>query len=77
MSTTMVKIGDTVLWRGCFGKDAPRRAVVEWMEITEAPRMKDGEEAEEAPWTLVRENKVLFGLDNEHWAYGSQISPAK
>ena len=61
-----VKVGDKVMWRGCFGSDAPRIAVVEWTEITAAPRMKDGKEAEEAPWTLVRDNRVLFGLDNEH-----------
>ena len=69
-----VKIGDKVIWRGGWGSDAPQEATVTGMEITEQPRSKYGEEATEAPWFLVEENRVIFDLDNGHWAYGEQIS---
>ena len=69
-----VKIGDTVWWRGAFGMDAPRQAKVKAMERTENPRDKYGvEDLDSAPWSLVRQNKVLFTLDNGHWAYSDQI----
>jgi hypothetical protein len=74
MTENKVRIGDNVKWRGCFGMDAPRSAVVTGLEITDAPRTKYGREVEEASWELVRQNRVLFTLDNGHWAYGEQIS---
>jgi|TARA_Y100000310_G_C20526284_1_gene736210 hypothetical protein len=72
-----VKIGDTVVWRGSWGRDAPVKAKVIAMDITEEVRSKYGEPVEEAPWFLVKENRVIFHLDNERWAYGSQITPAQ
>jgi hypothetical protein len=56
--------------------DAPRPAVVETMEVTDMPRMKEGRDVDEVSWDLVRANRVVFGLDNGHWAYGEQITPA-
>lgn len=70
-----VKVGDTVKWCGSFGRALPMEAVVTRMEITEEPRQKEGIPAEEVFWSLVRENKVVFSLDNGSWAYGSQICP--
>ncbi len=71
----MLKIGDTVLWRGGFGAQAPLPAVVETIDVTEQPREKYGESVTEVPWETVRENRVVVTLTNGRWAYGSQITP--
>ena len=70
-----LKVGDTVLWRGSWGQDRPKKAVVVGMDVTEYPREKYGYSVEEVGWEVVRENRVLLDLDNGHWAYGSQIAP--
>jgi len=72
-----VKVGDYVMWRGDFGMAAPRRAKVTGLEVTERSREKYGEEVESVDWSLVRQNRVLFTLDNESWAYSEQISPVR
>ena len=69
----LVKIGDRVLWRGCFGMDAPQVVTVSGLTITNGPREKYGEEVESAPWDFVADNRVLFRLTNGHWAYSEQI----
>lgn len=68
-----VKIGDTVKWRGGFGMDAPRSAVVAGLSITDYPREKYGEEVDEVDSSLIDQNRVLFDLENGHWAYSDQI----
>ena len=73
----MVRIGDTVSWRGGFGMDPARPARVVGITVTEEPRSKYGATAQEAPWSLVRANRVLFDLDTGNWAYGEQIQPAR
>ncbi len=71
---SMMKVGDKVMWRGCFGMDAARPAVIEAIEETEHPRTKYGWGVQQIPWS--RKNYALVTLDNGHWAYGEQISPA-
>lgn len=68
-----IKIGDTVHWRGCFGMNAPMSAKVVCMELTEYPRSKNGVEVDEVTVDMVAKNRVLFTLDNNHWAYSEQI----
>lgn len=75
MTEKKIKIGDTVEWRGAFGMQEPKPAKVIGMEVTEWPRDKYGETVEEADWKLVQQNRVLFTLDNGHWAYSEQIKP--
>jgi hypothetical protein len=70
---SVVKVGDTVMWRGAFGGDPARPAVVMGMEVTNGPREKDGRDVEVASWSLVRENRVVFILDTGNWAYSDQI----
>ena len=72
----MVKIGDTVMWRGCFGSDAPIPARVIGMELSTIPRDKYGKSVESATWEDVEKNLVVFDLDGGHWAYSDQISRA-
>lgn len=76
MNKDIVAIGDTVVWRGSFGTAAPVNAVVVSMEITHEPRAKAGIPTAQAFWKDVRDNRVLFTLDNGKWAYGEQITPA-
>lgn len=80
MSNLVVRVGDTVLWKGCFGMDAEREVEVTGMEVTEYPRDKGGfqaNEVREVPWSLVLENKVIFTLSTGNWAYSEQIRPAR
>lgn len=73
--TDTLQIGNPVAWRHAWGSGPLKEAVISHIMITAEPRSKDGEDAEEAPWTLVLENRVLVNLTNGSWAYGSQISP--
>jgi hypothetical protein len=66
-----LKVGDTVLWRGGFGSDAPKKAVVEGIEITNGG--KYGDPVDEVDWTKVYDRNVTVDLNNGHWAYASQI----
>ena len=68
-----LKIGDEVIWRGSWGKDAPKRAKVEAIEITGGG--KYGTPVDEVEWSKVRDRNITVDLDNGHWAYASQISP--
>ena len=70
----MLKIGDKVWWRGCFGTDAPKVAIVGEMEVTKAPREKYGERVTEVDWSVVKANRVVFTLTNGSWSYSDQIS---
>ena len=69
-----LKIGDTVSWRGSFGRDVPKDAEVREIIITEQPRTKYGESVDSVDWKLVKENRVLVDFTNGFWAYGEQIS---
>lgn len=76
-----VKVGDTVKWRGCFGTDAPKDAQIEGMTVTDIPRgrtgrlfrTKYGVEVDEVDSSLIEQNRVVFDLNNGHWAYSEQI----
>ena len=66
-----LKIGDTVLWRGGFGSETAKLAVVEGIEITGG--YKYGDSVEEVPWSEVYDRNVTVDLENGHWAYAEQI----
>ena len=68
-----VKIGDTVKWRGGFGNDGPKLAVVSGLSVTTIAGDKYGDQVEEADESLVAQNRVVFDLANGHWAYSDQI----
>ena len=68
----LLRIGDTVRWRGAWGQNPPRRVVV--VRIERCPEgTKYGEFVIEIPWRDVPDRCVV-DLDNGHWAYGDQIS---
>ena len=70
-----MKVGDQVVWQGSWGHDAPRLAVIEAMELCEAPRMKYGIPVQEIH--LADKNRTVFTLTNGSWAYGFQVEPLK
>ena len=68
----VLKIGDKVWWRGGFGSEPAKLAVVEGIEITGG--YKYGDSVDEVPWSEVYDRNVTVDLDNDHWAYAEQIS---
>lgn len=71
--TGKLKVGDTVMWRGAFGREPPMPAVIEDMQVTDRPREKYGDYVDEVSLRLVRRGRVVFGLTNGHWCYSDQI----
>ena len=68
-----LKVGDTVLWRGGFGRDPAREALVEAIELVEEGS-KYGEAVESAPWSRLQGRHAVISLGS-HWAYAEQIAP--
>jgi hypothetical protein len=62
-----LKIGDSVNWSGCYGKDLPQVAIVESIDI-------NGVAKDKIRWNHVIGREVIIDLTNNHWAYGFQIS---
>ena len=68
------RVGDTILWRGAFGRDPAREAVVEGIELV-AVGEKYGTPTESAPWGHLKGREAVISLACGHWAYAEQISP--
>jgi hypothetical protein len=71
-----LKVGDEVMWSGCFGMETSQKVRVTGMEVTDTPRSKYGEEVSEVSWDLIKQNRVIFSLANNHWCYAEQVSMA-
>jgi len=67
----VLRVGDTVVWRGGWGADPPKLAVITSISMCE-PGEKYGDPVDEMPWSLVPVHATV-GLDNGHWAYGDQL----
>lgn len=68
-----LSIGDKVIWRGGFGHDEPKEAVVKSIDVTDGG--KYGMPVSNVDWSEVNGRNVVVELDNGSWAYGSQIRP--
>jgi len=68
-----IKIGDNVTWRGSWGTAPPKNAKITGIEITDAPEEKYGINVNEVDSNTVKENRVVFRLDNNKWCYGFQV----
>lgn len=68
----ILKVGDKVMWRGAWGTDAPKQAIVEEIE-TNCNGTKSGISADSVEWNEVTDRNVVVTLDNGHWAYGNQL----
>jgi hypothetical protein len=71
----MVKVGDKVSWRHCWGSSPVADVYVKSLEVTDYPRDKDGDIVDEVSWDVVKQNRVIFTLSSGNWAYASQIAP--
>ena len=69
-----LKVGDTVIHRGGFGYDAPKKAKIEGIEVN-THGSKEGDDVDECNWSEVTRDNCVVSLDNGHWAYGSQVKP--
>lgn len=69
----MIKINDTIKYRGFFGAGNLIEAKVERMELSKYPRMRDGDSVQVVDIESVRANKVVFSLSNGHWCYSDQV----
>lgn len=69
----VLKVGDTVMWRGSWGSEPAKRAKIVRMELCKVERDKYGVEVSSA-W-LQDKNRLCVDLDNGSWAYGFQIEP--
>lgn len=67
-----IKVGDFVMWRGAWGRQLPRKAKVERIEITDGLKDKEGRQATEVDST---HQSFIVDLDNGKWAYGWQVTP--
>lgn len=69
----MLKIGDSVMWRGGFGSQPPKKVKITGIEICKEGS-KSGRQVDEISWDKVDGRRVVVDLDNNHWAYGYQLS---
>ena len=67
-----LRIGDTVIWKGAWGSQAPLEAVVTGIDEV-VPGEKHGAEVTAMAWARVADSAVV-SLANGHWAYGYQIA---
>jgi len=70
------RVGDTVLWRGFWGRDPEQPAKVVSMDVTSMPHEKYGVKVEACTVAEWEQDRVIFTLDNGHWAYAGQIRRA-
>lgn len=64
----ILKVGDTVLWKGSWGQDLEKNAVVLKIEVGDHCTSID-----EIPWSQTNDRSIVVILDNGSWAYGNQI----
>ena len=69
---SVLKINDTVNWKGGFGSERAKKARVEGIQITNGG--KYGDDVDKVDWSKVTDRNVVVDLDNGHWAYAEQIS---
>jgi hypothetical protein len=68
-SSEVLKVGDSVNWRGNWGSHPPKIAVVSSILLGTEEEPTDSIE-----WEKVNTRDVITCLDNGHWAYGNQLS---
>lgn len=70
----VLKVGDKVMWRGAWGIDPAKPAVVQHIEIVK-DTSKYGKPVDQVSWDKVNSRQVVVDLDNGSWAYGNQLKP--
>lgn len=74
--TGLLRVGDTVEWRGSWGRGFPALAKVTNIVLcpSEIADGADTVEVTAVPWSAADGRKVVVDLSNGHWAYGFQIA---
>ena len=67
-----LSVGDKVMWRGSWGKDAPKETRVTTIEMNCGS--KHGDNVQSIEWSKVIDRSIVVDLSNGHWAYGNQIT---
>ena len=67
-----IKIGDTVIYRPCFGSGQKRSAEVQGMELSQEPREKYGDSVNSVSREDVENNLLKFNF-GDSWCYSDQI----
>jgi hypothetical protein len=76
-----LKIGDSVMVRPNFGKGDPIIGIVDVLEVTDAPREKEGSQVDEVTWNQIKKELVVISYTDPEgkskWAYSDQLSPSE
>ena len=75
MNESLIKVGDTVLCRGRFGREAALPVTITHLELCVEAGDKWGVPVDELPWAA--KDRAVVNLANGTWAYGSQIEPVE
>ena len=65
-----IKIGDTVKWRGAWGTEPAKDAVIVDIQICAKGR-KEGRSVKSIAATT--KDRCVFNFSNFHWAYGTHV----
>ena len=68
----LLKVGDTVNWKGAWGTQPALDAKVVNIEINCVS--KCGDTVQFVKWNKVHDKSVIVLFENGHWAYGNQIT---
>lgn len=73
----VLNVGDTVEWRGSWGRGFPALAKVTRIMLCPSgdADADDAVSVPAVPWSAVEHRRVVVDLSNRHWAYGFQITP--
>jgi hypothetical protein len=71
-----LKLKDKVIWRGAWGTQAPKEVIVKGISLCTVGS-KYGKDVKSVDWKTVEAGKVVVSLDNNHWAYGHQLTEIK
>lgn len=68
-----LRVGDKVIWRGGWGKDEPKEAIIREIVICK-PGLKYGRNVSEIEWDVIDGRNIIVDLTNGSWAYGNQLT---
>lgn len=73
MNESLIRVGDTVLCRGRYGRESALPVTITHLELCVEEGDKYGVPVTELPWS--EKGRAVVDMSNGHWAYGSQIEP--
>lgn len=73
MKQNKLKVGDEVFWRNSWGREFPKKAIVETITLHNS-----NEEVDEIDWSeVIDRNVIVYFSDNTYWAWAYQIEQIK